>query len=164
MVTAPNIVTDRLILRDITVQDTELIVDWRSDPEIYKYFLDPHPLDKKEHLDWYWDHYIFNLDRFDFMAVKRDTASPIGVFGIKREGCGSKEAEVSYILAPGEQGRGYASEAVTALMGYIKTEWKCQRVIAIIHKDNQTSICFIRKLGYQCVYCNEMFGTYKKEL
>ncbi len=164
MVTVTNVVTDRLTLRDIIAQDTELIVDWRSDPEIYKYFLESHPIDKKEHLDWYWNKYIFDPDRFDYMAIRRDTGRAIGVFGIKREDSSSKEVEVSYMLSPEERRKGYASEAVIALMDYIKKEWECKSVIAKIHKDNRSSIRLVLKLGYRCVYHNEMFGTYKKEL
>ena len=164
MIKAPNLITDRLIIRDIAIQDTELIVQWRSDPDIYKYFLDPHPLSEEEHLKWYYNKYIFSSDRFDFIAIRKDTEKAIGVFGIKRRDRDSRQAEVSYILAPEEQGKGYATEAVLELLNYIKTEWKCEKAAAVIHRYNQDSIQFAEKLGYRCMTYQDVFGIYEKEL
>lgn len=164
MIKASNLITDRLILRDIVIQDTELIVKWRSNPDIYKYFLNPYPLSKEEHLKWYYNNYISNSNRFDFIAIRKDTKKAIGVFGIKRSDYRSRQAEVSYILSPEEQGKGYASEAILKLLNYIKIEWKCEKATAVIHKHNQISIQFAEKLGYRCVDHKGIFGIYEREL
>lgn len=161
---APTIYTERLVLRDITEQDTDLIVKWRSNPKVYKYFLSPHPINKEEHLNWYHEHYIYNADRYDLMAIVKDTGKEVGVFGIKKSASNLKEAEVSYILAPDEQGKGYATEAILELMKYVKTVWNCTKAVAEIHKENHESIQFAERLGYRCVYLLGDFGVYEKVL
>ena len=40
MKTVPELKTERLILRNITEEDTPVIVKWRSDPAVYRFFLD----------------------------------------------------------------------------------------------------------------------------
>lgn len=164
MVLAPQLETKRLLLNDIQESDTELIVKWRSDPNIYKYFCSPHPLVLEEHLSWYRESYIFNSNRFDFMASLKDNGTSIGVFGIKRIKEDINSAEVSYIVAPEMQGQGYALEAITRLHKYIKEEWHCTETVAVIHKDNLKSIKFAENLGYRCVEKKGTFLCLKREI
>ena len=39
--------TERMIMQEITEADTDFIVELRSNPEAYRYFLAPHPLQKQ---------------------------------------------------------------------------------------------------------------------
>ena len=148
----PRLETERLFLDDITEEDTDLIVKWRSDPLVYRFFADPHRLTAEEHLNWYQNSYIFNTDRFDYMARVRDTGKEAVIFGIKR--IDDISAEVSYILAPEEQGKGYASEAVARLLSFISVEWHCRRALAEIHKDNLRSLMFAEKSGFAITSAN----------
>lgn len=156
--------TSRLYLREIEEKDTDEIVKWRSNPNVYRFFLDPHPLDKEKHLEWYYNRYLVDLNRYDFMACLKDNKKAIGVFGIKRQADNSSVAEISYILAPEEQGKGFASEAVVALTNFVKSSWKCSKVIAEIHCKNYQSIRFINNLGYKFLHKDGEFEIYGKDL
>lgn len=159
----PCIKTERLVLRNITVEDAYEIVRWRSDSEVYKYFLSPHIITLEEHLNWFNKIYLFNENRYDWMAV--DSAKNlIGVFGISRDNKKSENAEINYILAPEYRGYGYAGEAVKALLDYARDDWNCKSVMAEIHEDNKESIKFASKLGMILSSKKEHFLVYKIHL
>ena len=163
MKTVPELKTERLILRNITEEDTPVIVKWRSDPAVYRFFLSPHPLTEEEHLKWFRENYSSHPTRFDWMALSNDE-EPVGVFGLKKENEEAKTAEISYLLAPGQTKKGYASEAVKGLMRFARDDWNCETVVAIINEDNTDSVRFIEKLGFEKESTDGVFSTYKRTI
>lgn len=137
----------RLTLREIKASDASKIVEWRSEPEVYQFFKYPHAITKEEHLKWYYNSYLRDDKRIDFMAIVNDTNEPIGVFGIKHI-ADAGSVEVSYLLKRDAKGKGYAQEAVTMLISIAQEKWNCSKVIAEIHKNNLESINFIRKQDF----------------
>ena len=83
---------------------------------------------------------------------------------MKRDNKDSKEAEVSYILAPQQYGKGYASEAVNCLIQFCREEWKCVCVTAEVHEENSDSIRFAEKLGFAIELKNGSFFCLKKRI
>ena len=159
----PVLQTARLIMRGITEEDTRAIITLRSDPNVYKYFVSPHQITEEEHLSWFKNNYIFNEDRLDWIAFDM-AVRLVGVFGVKRDNKDSKEAEVSYILAPQQYGKGYASEAVNCLIQFCREEWKCVCVTAEVHEENSDSIRFAEKLGFAIELKNGSFFCLKKRI
>ena len=137
--------TERLILRDVNETDALEIVEWRSDPDVYKYFKSPHRITVKEHFNWYNNGYLHNEDRFDWMCIEKATGKKIGVFGLVKNG---NTVEVNYLLAPDSQHKGYAGEAVCGVIQYARQKWPIERIIAEIHKDNAPSIALVKRLGF----------------
>lgn len=163
MLVAPELQSERLIYRDITEEDAKLIVKWRSNPEVYRYFSTPHEITLQEHLNWFRSSYVCNENRFDWIA-HNNQKQPIGIFGLRRNDRESVEAEVSYILNPDFYGKGYAAEAVRRLLVFCSEEWRCKKVTAEIHNNNQKSIVFAEKLGFSKEKENENFSIYSFEL
>ena len=137
--------SERLILRGITEDDAPEIVEWRSDPEAYKFFRSPHRITMDEHLSWYRNNYLSNENRFDWMCFEKSSGSKIGVFGAVRDG---NTAEINYIVAPYAQHKGYGLEAVRRIIDYVRSELNIKRVIAEIHKDNLPSIALAERTGF----------------
>ena len=137
--------SERLILRGITEDDAPEIVEWRSDPEAYKFFRSPHRITMDEHLSWYRNNYLSNNNRFDWICVDKSSGRKIGVFGAVRDG---KIAEVNYLLAPYAQHKGYALEAVKMVIEYVRSELHIKRVAAEIHRDNAPSIALAERTGF----------------
>lgn len=155
---------ERLVLCEITEKDAPLIVKWRSDPKVYRYFLSPRPLTEEEHLDWYKNQYLHQNNRMDWIAWEKATGKPVGIFGAKREKDGDTEAEVSYLLAPEFRGKGYAAEAVKRMLRFASEQWLCHAAVARVHEDNQESVKFIGNLGFVWVEKVGNFVTYWKML
>lgn len=153
--------TERLYLRGIDESDTEMIIRWRSDPEVYKYFKSPHKITREEHLAWFNTSYKSNENRCDWMCIENDTGDRIGVFGLARE---EGSAEINYMLAPEAQHKGYATEAIKGLMDYSKTTWSVGKITAEVHRDNMASVALVERLGFSIYSTSKDFYIYSLEL
>lgn len=60
----------RLFLREIRDDDTDFIVELRSDPEVYRYFKHPHRLTAEEHEEWYRKVYLQNENIIHWICEK----------------------------------------------------------------------------------------------
>lgn len=152
-----KIQTERLILRGINETDAPEIVEWRSDPNVYRFFKSPHKITVKEHFNWYNNKYLFDENRFDWMCIEKTTGKKIGVFGLIRDG---DSVELNYLLAPDAQHKGYACEAIKHIMKYAVEKWHSERVVAEIHKNNMPSIALVKKLGFELLYTKGEFSSY----
>lgn len=156
------LLTERLKLREITAGDAGWIVAWRSDPEAYKYFLNPHPITLRNHRNWYTNSYENTADRIDLFAEDRFSGDAVGVFGIVRKSL--NEAEVNYLVDDEHQGKGFASEGVKALMKWATEFWESDVFIAEVYKDNFASIRMIKRIGFVKDAMNGEFITFKKDM
>lgn len=154
--------TDRLVLRGIEEGDTDIIVKWRSDPEVYRYFTSPHPLTAEEHERWFREIYCHDFNRWDWLALEKTAKTPVGLFGVKREK--EKNVEVSYLLAPEAQHKGYAGEALENLLKWAKGHCRATIATANIHRDNTASLRFIERLKFGRDIEQGKFLIYRKTL
>jgi ribosomal-protein-alanine N-acetyltransferase len=99
-------------------------------------------VDEAEHL-WmtYW------------LVVTQDEPTAIGMVGFKGvpqitedPACGC-QVEIGYGISSAFQGRGYATEAVQALVDWALYSAACDCVIAEVHKTNIPSIRVLEKVG-----------------
>lgn len=101
-------------------------------------------------------------------VVERSSAVVIGYTGVDRiELDGRRWLEWGYRLAPEARGRGYATEAGTALLG-LAAQTYTGELLGIIHPANQPSHNVIRKLGFvywqQAEVEGELRDLYRTEL
>lgn len=148
--------TERLFLREIRDDDTDFIVELRSDPEVYRYFKHPHRLTAEEHEEWYRKVYLRNENIIHWICEKDGVG--MGVFAAVRRS--DSEAEVSYLVSKEYQRKGYAKEALKSMILWVRREWKSERIFAEIHQDNMVSRAFIQSLGFRVGNDGEKFLTY----
>ena len=156
-----KIYTERLILRGIDETDTEEIVSWRSDPEVYKYFKRPHRITPEEHIHWYRNNYLCNPDRFDWMCIEKSSGNKIGVFGLAADG---DNVEINYLLASEAQHKGYAYESVKRLIRYAKEKMNAKKIIALVNTENLPSAAVAEKAGMKPESRDEIFIRYVIEV
>lgn len=159
----PFLKTDRLLLRNIKIEDTSEIVHWRSDPKVFCYFKSPHAITVEEHLNWFNNSYLQDNNRYDWMAVDKDN-NLIGIFGLIRDSITAKTAEINFIIAPRFRGLGYAREAIKELLDFAENVWSCDNVIAEIHENNLDSIKVATRLGMELASRKNWFLVYKIQL
>lgn len=155
----------RILLREIESEDAQYIVRWRAVPEVYQFFRSAHEITLQEHLKWYNTQYLNDNDRKDFIAEEKETGKPIGVFSIKKlNSYEGRCAEVSYLLQPEAQKKGYGGEAVLVLIWLAKEKWSVTKMIAEIHEDNSPSIAFAKRLGFVRREQSGSFVVYEKSV
>ena len=154
--------TERMIMQEITEADTDFIVELRSDPEAYRYFLAPHPLQKQEHICWYRERYLKDDNQSSYIARLKSDNIAVGIFSAKQ--IDENKTEISYILSPAAHGKGLATEAVLELESLCKKYIDVSAFTAQIHMDNAPSIKFINRLGYTQKEHAGDFILYQKEI
>ena len=161
---AHTLKTERLILREIRESDAEQIVEWRSNPAVYPYFKSPHALTKEEHLRWYRGVYLPDANRLDWLCMEADTEKAVGVFGLRKAAETPGSVEVSYLTAPEQQRKGYAAEAIRALVRYAAEAWGARTITAEIRTDNVPSVRLAEKLGFAFQKEEGLFSLFSFDL
>ena len=147
--TAP-LPTDRLVLRAVQADDDGMLTRIWTDPDVRRYMGGPLPpevaLQRNRDFVGKPGKYCITL---------RATHEPIGLLGIGQDHR-SGHLEVSYGLLPEHWRRGYAQEAILALLG-----WAFERlpdahvIVANTRADNDPSRQLLQAIGAQLV---ESFG------
>lgn len=145
------IVTERLILRPIMMEDAEDMFEYAIDEEVTKYITwDPH-----ESLDvtraTIQDFFLSREEKGllpSFAVVIKETNKMIGTCDtvgiINRFG----SVEIGYTLNRNYWGKGYATEATRALCTYLFKEIGVRRIEIRHHPDNIGSRRVIEKCGF----------------
>lgn len=144
------VVTERLILRTLALEDAAFILELVNDPDWLRYIGDRgvHNLDdargyiQKGPMDLH-ARYGFSLYRVE---LKSD-GTPIGLCGIiKRDTL--PEVDLGFAFLARHRGRGYAREAAEAALAHARTALGLRRILAIVSPGNTRSIALLEKLGF----------------
>lgn len=126
--------TERLRLRRLTPEDRPAVaaLEWLDTDRVLTRSLDGY--ERHGHALW--------------AMIDKADGSFVGLCGpIVQEVEGETELEVGYHLLPAHRGRGLATEAARAVMGYAFETLGAGRVISIILPDNAASIAVARRNG-----------------
>jgi aminoglycoside 6'-N-acetyltransferase len=143
--------TERLVVRAYTPADASRYAAIRSDPDVARYqgWSVPFPLERAER-------FMADLQGVQapppgewFSVAICDAASGevIGDVAVHRDGS-FPTAEIGYTLEPAWWGRGLATEAVGAVIGWLFDTQGLRRIEAQTHPDNAGSIAVLCKLGF----------------
>lgn len=155
------VTTDRLLIREITVEDVPRLYELYRDKTITRYMEPLFPEIQQEIK--YTRQYIENIYHFYgygmWMITLKDSGVVIGRAGLEskaeREGL-----ELGFMLGTEYQHKGYAYEACSAILQYGREYLEEQIFSAVVHKENAASqrLCeklgfFVRKKGEYIEYC-----------
>lgn len=147
-----QLVTQRLILRDFTLDDWPVVLAYQSDPRYLRYYewTERTPESVQEFVQMFVAHQQ-TAPRFKFqLAVTLKTSGElIGNCGIRRESAVSHEANMGYELSPQHWGQGYATEAACAMLNFGFTILGLHRITADCVADNVGSARVLQKIGMQ---------------
>ena len=76
-----------------------------------------------------------------------DSGQLVGLLGVSD--CHEQQLELSYLLAPEHWNRGYATEAIAALIGNLKSSLAAHRLFAITQAANKPSRNLLLRLGFR---------------
>ncbi|WP_456274855.1 GNAT family N-acetyltransferase [Bacillus sp. AK031] len=142
--------TDRLILRRFKVQDTNNFHSYRTDPDVAKY-QSWENYQHEEALSFVKSQMNNNPDIagtwFQFAIALAETNQLIGDCALHTPSVEPRIVEIGYTLSPEYQGKGYASEAVRALLHYIFQSLGKHKVTAFSDVRNKKSIAVLERAG-----------------
>lgn len=140
--------TPRLLLRETTPEDVDAFLSIYSDPAITRYTEALYP--REEEIAYTRD-YIRNMYEFYgfgiWTVIERSTGVIIGRAGLTmREGY--EDPELGYVIGTPWQNKGYATEALRAILTYAKEELCLDTIRALVKPDNKKSRHLLEKLGF----------------
>ncbi|MET7282633.1 GNAT family N-acetyltransferase [Kribbella sp. NPDC005582] len=145
--------SERLRLRQFTVDDLELLVELDSDPEVMR-FLTGQPTPRSEVEDVVLPRMLKVYDEHPglgtFAAEEKTSGAFVGWFGLQPT-ADPTAVDVGYRLSRTAWGKGYATEGTRMLIDYAFTELKVDRVIADTMAVNHRSRAVMRRSGLRFV-------------
>jgi RimJ/RimL family protein N-acetyltransferase len=154
----PLIETEHLILRGHRIEDLSDCTAMWGNPDVVRY-IGGRPYSGEEvwaRLLRYVGHWHWM--GFGFWAIEEKAsglfAGEVGFAEFKRELEPALQGipEIGWVLAPHVQGKGYATEAVRAVVAWGDQHFESSRTICLIHPENLRSIRVADKCGYRELY------------
>ena len=149
--TFPVLITERLTLRQLTMNDEQEIFTLRSDREINKY-LDRQVSQTIEDARNFINkiNELIHTNESLYWAItlsdKNNLVGTICLFSFSDE---HDKCEIGYELLTNFQGQGIMKEAVEKVIGYAFNTMNVQKMEAFIHRENQSSINLLQKLSFK---------------
>jgi len=145
----PVLETNRLILRRLTPEDAAFILDLLNQPSFIQFIGDRNVRTLADARNYISQGPVASYARHGFglyLTLLKDSGEPIGLCGlIKRDSL--PDVDVGYALLPQFWGKGYATEAATAVFSYGRHTLGIPRVVGVVNADNAGSIAVLKKLG-----------------
>lgn len=95
-----------------------------------------------------------------WFVIEKETESIVGDIGFKGKPV-NHTVEIGYGIIPSEQGKGYATEAVTGIIDWALSTNLVRKVIAECLEDNIASIKVLEKLGFDRTGTDEKMLKWK---
>ena len=145
-----TLTTDRLVLEPLVAGHAEALYEVLSEPELYRY-LDYGPPPSLEHLRSVYEELEARVSPDGSQlwlnwAVRPHGRAPVGFV---QATVGGADAWVAYVLARESWGRGFASEAVRAMIGHLRSACGVTRFLATTDEGNERSVRLLRRLGFR---------------
>jgi RimJ/RimL family protein N-acetyltransferase len=138
--------TNRLVLRELDINDSENFFNLNSDPEVLKYTGDlpfSSIVDAKKFLINYSDYKENGFGRW--AVILKETESFIGWSGLKLNE--ENLVDIGFRFFKKEWGKGYATESAQAVLDYGFNTLELKEIIGRTSKDNISSIRVLEKLN-----------------
>jgi RimJ/RimL family protein N-acetyltransferase len=160
----PVIETPRLRLRAHTLADYEAYCALWSEPAVTRFTIGK-PLTREE----MWSRLLRHAGHWSMLGFgvwlveeksTGDMVGEVGLFDYQRDIVPQiTTPEIGWILSPSKHGRGYATEAVKAVVEWGRSHFAANELTAIIHPENEASLNVARKLGFTQYGVTEYRGS-----
>jgi RimJ/RimL family protein N-acetyltransferase len=144
--------TGRLVARSFVPADAEAFAAYRGDPDVARY---------QSWSDFTLDDaraFVRSLQGeqpgipgnwFQIALESRADGVLVGDLAFHIDEDEQRQAEIGFTLAPAQQGRGFGTEAATALLDWAFPTFGLHRVIAIVDVANTASSALLERLGFR---------------
>ena len=145
--------TERLLLREWTAEDAGDFAVLATDPEVMRYIRDGVASTPEEVAEFIDRQLTTQRERgwcrWALQLRQPSSSEPSGVVGFCGPGCTfAPDVEVGWWLRPELWGRGLATEAGLAAVGYCFATIGFPRLICCVHPENARSLAVARKVGF----------------
>ena len=139
----------QIALRPITLEDTPLIVRWRSDPQVYGTLFRQEPITEERHRQWLRE-MVLSGKCDQFIIVDKAQNRPVGTVFLKE--IDREHLRAEYAIFIGEEtarGRGIGSEAARLMTDYGFQQLGLNRIYLYVFASNVRAIASYRSAGFR---------------
>ena len=157
--------TERLLLRSVREEDVPAIYAYRSRADVGKYQTRYRRLADARRLIKRVRAIALNTPNtwHQLAVIEKRGGGLIGDLGMHFTGKENRQAEIAYTIAPAYQGKGYATEAVLRMMGFLFGKLRKHRLVATADPRNKSSIKLMERVGMRReAYFRKSFWTGKE--
>ena len=141
--------TERLILRKLSTNDAEFVLELLNEPSFLRYIGDRGVRNLEEAKQYILNRLVTSYERNGFglyLVELRESRIPIGISGlVKRDTL--PDPDIGFAYLPAYWSKGYAVESATAVMNYAREVLGLTRIVAITSLDNEASAKLLGKIG-----------------
>jgi UDP-4-amino-4,6-dideoxy-N-acetyl-beta-L-altrosamine N-acetyltransferase len=144
------IVGKRVRLRGIELEDLPLMVTWRNDPGVYRYFFEHEPLSLVSQRRWF-ENLIQKTDERFWIIETVEPSLAIGYVALVHIDWRNRKAEFGRLLIFPENYRreGYGAEAESLVLRYAFDHMNLNRLQQEVFAENERMIHLQKKLGFK---------------
>lgn len=145
----PTLTTERLILRELRLEDAAAVFESWSDPEVQK-FNAPVMEKVEEAVELIQSLHKRSAEKRGIIwgITHKDRDWVMGMSGYNSWDRYHRRADIGYDLARAHWGQGYASEAVHAMLRFGFEAMNLNRIEAETIEDNHGSVKMLKRLGF----------------
>lgn len=145
--------TERLIIREMTIKDTDALYELYRDKSVVAYMDDLYEDSKeeREYIRAYIERFYILYEYGIWLIIKKDTGEVIGRVGFEN-GVKEDTVELGFLIAPKYQRKGYAMESCRAALAYMEEKFPDFKIYARCYKENKAAIALCEKLGVEVRY------------
>ena len=145
----PVINGEKLSLRPITDADTEDIVRWRNDPEVWKYFLFREPFTPEMHRDWLKNK-VETGKVIQYIIVERASGKSVGSVYFRDVDEKNESAEYGIFIGEARaRSRGLGTETARLFTAFGLNVLRLHRISLKVLGDNNVARRSYEKAGFQ---------------
>jgi len=141
--------TERLILRKLSTDDAEFILELLNEPSFLRYIGDKGVRNLDDARQYILNGPVESYERNGFglyLVELKEARLPIGMCGlVKRESL--TDPDVGFAFLPAHWLKGYAVESAAAVLAFAREALGLKRVLGITLPDNLGSINVLKKIG-----------------
>lgn len=151
--------TERLILRRFTAGDIDPFLSYRCDPQVARYqSWSVLSYDEAQSFIDEMNAAVIGIpgEWFQIAIARRKSNLLIGDIGIQIDANEPETVEIGITLDRKAQGKGYAQEAIQAMIGLLFESGKITKIVGITDIRNQPSIQLLTRIGMSLTASSEV--------
>lgn len=141
--------TERLILRQMRIEDAEFIFELVNEPAFIRNIGDKGVRTLEDARNYILNGPVASYAKFGFglyLVALRETGEAIGICGLlKRDSL--EDVDIGFALLEKFRRKGFAYESAAAVTKYGRDSLRLKRIVAITSPDNEGSMRVLEKIG-----------------
>lgn len=144
-----RLTTERLILREVEYTDGPFILELYNTPDFIRFIGNRQISDLQKANDYIRDKLIrsYEVNGYGlYVMIIKSSGESIGICGLVKRAEHSPP-DIGFSVLPVHYRQGYTFEAAGAVLNYARNELKLEKILGLVHPENQASVSLLKKIG-----------------